>query len=122
MRELLSHKANVHARQKVSCKHCDYHTVSKAKMHQHVRLHTTGMKCMHCGKRFPSLSAMLAHKKLHAKDRPVFDCMHCDNSYKTAGALQTHVTGKHGSGFLCANCDKRFDTPAQCVRYFWKCM
>ena len=60
--EVTSHKANVHWIQKVACKYCDYHTVSKAKMRQYVQIHTAGLKCHTCHKQFPSLSALLMHE------------------------------------------------------------
>ena len=65
-------------------------------MRQHVRRHTGGLKCKKCTKRFPSMSSLLAHERLHVTDRPEFACEICEAVYKTKGALRIHVVGKHG--------------------------
>ena len=82
-RELGSHQANLHRCKKVTCKHCPYSAISKAHMHLHVQVHTRGMKCSKCDKKCPSLSAKLAHEKLHCGARTTYDCEHCDKSYVT---------------------------------------
>ncbi len=105
-RELGSHQANLHRHKKVTCKHYPYSAVSKACMHLHVCVHTRGMKCSKCDKKFPSLSAKLAHKKLHCGARITYNCEHCDKSYATLTAHRIHVHGKHGDGYLCGDCGR----------------
>ena len=43
--QLASHVSNVHRQKKVSCKKCEYITVSKAKMRQHICKHMSGVQC-----------------------------------------------------------------------------
>ncbi len=86
-RELASHCSNMHTRWKVLCKKCTYKTISKAKMRQHVRVHTNGLKCKKCDKHFLSLSSLIVHERLHVSVRPDFDCELCDATYKTHAAL-----------------------------------
>ncbi len=86
-RELASYCSNMHSRQKVFCKKCMYKTVSKAKMRQHIRMHTNGLKCKKCDKHFPSLSSLIIYERLHISVRPDFDCELCDMTYKTCAAL-----------------------------------
>lgn len=65
--EVTSHKANVQRMHKVACKHCNYHTISKTEMRQHIQIHTAGIKCKKCPKRFPSLSSLLVHERLQPR-------------------------------------------------------
>ncbi len=113
LQELSSHVANQHRIHKVSCKHCEYKTVSCARMRLHVRGHTHGLKCSRCDRKFPSVHSCWAHEKLHRENRGTFDCSECDNMYVTQTALRIHTTGKHGHGFVCDRCRKQFDTPTQ---------
>ena len=115
-----SHVANVHCPHKVACKEYDYWMVSKAKMWLHVRIHTKGLGCSKCKKHFPSLPVLLAHEHLH-KSQEELECDHCDKVYKTQTALHIHVVGKHGDGYCCSKCQKRFDTPVQKACHEHKC-
>ncbi len=45
LKELSSHHLNIHRRLKVSCNQCAYRTTTKAKMYQHVHIHTGGVPC-----------------------------------------------------------------------------
>ncbi len=51
--KLSSHHLNHHCVKIVSCKYCQFHSTTKAKMHQHVRSHTTGVKYATYGKDSP---------------------------------------------------------------------
>ena len=119
--ELSSHTANQHWRHKVSCKHCEYRTVSASRMKVHVHLHMKGMKCSKYDHAFPSVASLNAHEKQHRKQRELFDCDHCDSSYSTATPLRIHTQGKHGLGFICDSCCKRFDSPIQLKRHHRMC-
>ncbi len=120
LRELSSHKSNVHRTKLVSCSKCEYQTVSWVKMHQHVRRHTKGMKCSKCGKAFPTITELLRHKSLHSEHLE-FYCDFCEAVYHMPTALQIHVTVKHGVGYLCPLCGHRFDSPAQKIRHVHQC-
>ncbi len=120
-RELGSHQANLHHHKKVICRHCPYSSVSKAQMCLHMHVHTRGMKCSKCDNKFPSLSAKLAHERLHHGTCVTYECEHCDKSYATLTAHCIHVWGKHGEGYLCAYCGQQFDTPTQQNRHQHQC-
>ncbi len=62
LKELSSHRSNMHKAKKVSCTRCDYATTTKAKMRQHVRTHMTGALRPQCGCSFPTLPEMLRHE------------------------------------------------------------
>ncbi len=121
LRELSSHNVNQHTHPKVSCNHCDYCMVSHSWMRMHVRIHTRGIRCDKCQRTFPSATALQVHDKLHCAQRDSLDCNQCDKMYATAMALRIQVQGKHGSGFVCGNCFKCFDSPAQLKRHAAKC-
>ncbi len=59
LKELSSHHSNIHRRCKVSCNQCTYRTTTKAKMCQHICIHTRGVPCPQCGRSFPTLTEML---------------------------------------------------------------
>ncbi len=80
LKELSSHHSNVHRSHMVSCSQCNYSCISKAKMHQHIRHHTTGYLCQKCGKGFPTFTELLCHEHLHDA-RKVFDCEECGAEY-----------------------------------------
>ena len=65
LKELSSHHLNIHRRCKVSCNQCTYRTTMKAKMRQHICIHTGGIPCLQCGHSFPMLTEMLWHEHLH---------------------------------------------------------
>ncbi len=79
-------------------------------MHQHIRSHTTGVKCVTCGKGFPTITEILRHQHLH-NDYEEFVCQDCDLVYHMRAALNIHWVGKHGPGYLCTNCDTVFHMP-----------
>lgn len=119
--ELSNHQANLHRWKKVSCKHCVYSSVSKSRMHLHVWIHTRGMKRSMCENKFPSLSAKLAHERLHHGSCIPLDCDLCDKSYSTVMAHRIHMCGKHGEGYQCSWCGKCFDTLTQQSRHLRVC-
>ena len=81
-----------------------------------MRVHTKGECCTLCKKMFLTLKALERHMLLH-KQRTVSECDLCNATFSTASSLVIHVRGKHGSGYICDQCQKRFDSPAQRRRY-----
>ncbi len=116
LKELSSHRLNVHHVATVSCSCCDYMGISKAKMWQHVRCHTTGFMCQKCGKGFPTLTELSYHEHLY-DTREMYKCDQCDSEYFMQASLKVHKTGKHGSGYCCQKCGLCFDTPSQQIQY-----
>ncbi len=98
LHELSSHRSNTHHRKRVSYTQCDYKMTTPAKMHQHVRCHTSGVRCETCGKGYPTLSEMLCHQHLHDQ-REEYPCPHCELFYHTKLAFSVHIRGKHGDGY-----------------------
>ncbi len=78
LKELSSHQSNIHCAALVSCSRCDYTSISKAWMQQHVRRHTTGFICQKCSKGFPTLTELSRHKHLHDAYE-TFMCDQCDS-------------------------------------------
>ena len=112
LKELSSHRSNIYRRCKVSCNQCAYRTTTKAKLHQHICIHTRGVPCPQCGWSFPMLTEMLWHKYLHS-ERQTFECSECNAVYHTLNSLRIHQIRKHGEGYTCEMCDRCFDTPVQ---------
>lgn len=117
--DLMSDMSNVHSTKSVHCKHCDYSTTSKAHMWLHVHLHTQGMKCPDCGRKYPNKHAFKWHRLLHQK-RTKFSCTMCSKKFVTPNSLQIHIKGKHGYGYFCP-CGKQFESPSQHSRHQKKC-
>ena len=120
LKELSSHRSNVHRAKLVSCTQCDYKAMSKAKLRQQVRHHTQGLLCQKCGSSFLTLSELSWHEHLH-DDRETFGCDQCGAEYFTSASLRLHIVGKHGEGFHCERCNLRFDTPSQRVCHRCTC-
>ena len=121
LKELSSHWSNVHRSKFVNCTQYDYTATSKAKMHQHVWRHTQGLLCRKCGRSFPTLAELSHHEHLH-DPRDTFDCKHCGAEYLTSASLHIHVVSKHGVGYVCSRCKKRFDTLSQRARHQPQCL
>ncbi len=117
--DLMCHMLNVHAQRKVHCKHCKHSTMTKAQMHQHVCLHTSGLKCGQCGCKFPNAHALGQHSELHKKHQE-FICSTCQKIFATSNSLNIHIKGKHGHGYVCP-CGKWFASPAQWSRHMHNC-
>ncbi len=117
--DLMSHVSNIHSMKTVYCKHCTYLSTSKAHMQLHVCLHTDGMKCSDCGRKYLNKHVLAQHKLLHQK-RTEYCCTTCSKKFATPNSLQIHVKGKHGYGYFCP-CGKRFESPAQHSRHQKKC-
>ncbi len=90
----------VHREPSVHCKFYDYTTMTQFRMCQHVHLHTKGECCNVCSKSYPTLHALLLHKRLHLKCMD-FPCSTCDAVFKSKVSLATHVKGKHGDSYCC---------------------
>ena len=117
--DLRSHVSIVHKAPSVHCKFCEYTTTTRSRMRQHVRLHTKGERCNVCSKTYPTLRALLIHKRLHMR-RTDFQCSDSEVVFKSKISLATHCKGKHGEGYHCP-CGARFDSPAQRLRHQKKC-
>ena len=115
LKEMSSHRANVHRPREVQYKHCDHTMTTRAKMWQHVHKHTKGFQCMTCHCSFQSKRLLIVHKRLHQQCQH-FDCDECDNFYYTQTLLCLHKKGKHGPGYPCV-CSAVFATPNQWKRH-----
>ena len=103
--------SNTHGKKVVHCKHCVYTTQTKARMHLHVCIHTTGFKCTQCGSKFPIQRVLDHHLVLHEKHYE-FQCATCGKIFATSSSRNVHMKGKHGVGYVCP-CGKCFESPAQ---------
>ena len=116
LKELSSHKLNIHCVQCVSCKNCAFTVTSHAKMCQYVCRHTGGIPCVQCGHGFPMIMELLCHSEWDT-----YECPECEVVYYTKASLKMHIVGKHGVGYLCSWCGRQFNSPGQCLRHQWQC-
>ncbi len=115
-----SHISLIHQDPRVKYHFCNYQTTSRACMRHHVHIHTKGEQYTLCKKAFPSLKVLERHSVLH-KQRQCFECEAYDAVFMTTSSLALHVCGKYGPGYVCNNCQTRFDTPAQRKQHHRKC-
>ena len=111
LHQVSSHMANVHRRLKVTCKQCDYTTVSWAKMRQHVWKHTKGLRCSKYKSSFLIISAVVAYEHLYEQwqDFWVFTVFQCVQEFDCFA--HSCVKATFGQGYLCRKCNAHFDTP-----------
>ena len=119
-KDLSSHVSLMHRDPQVKCQFCTYLTTSWARMRHYVRVHTKGEHCALCRKTFPSVRALERHSVLHGH-RQKFECDLCDATFSTTSSLVIHICGKYGDGYVCENCQRCFDSPAQRKWHSSKC-
>ena len=120
LKELSSHKSNIHCVHHVSCKNCAFTATSHAKMHQHVCRHTRGIPCVQCGHCFPMITEHLHHEHLYS-EQDTYECPECEAVYYTKASLKMHIIGKHSVGYLYSQYSRLFDSPGQWLRHQWQC-
>ncbi|XP_064627193.1 zinc finger protein 37-like isoform X1 [Lineus longissimus] len=78
------------SRERLTCEHCGYFTMSPWSLRQHVLRHTGERRfaCPICTKRFNRERNLRAHLKIHSRD-PI-KCDTCGNVYMTEGLLKRH--------------------------------
>ncbi len=82
LKEMNNHKSVEHRAASSVCKFCDYKCTTKARMRQHARIHSKGLKCMHCPKTFPSVGSLRKQKHtLKHTQRQKIECADCDNLF-----------------------------------------
>ncbi|KAK7500598.1 hypothetical protein BaRGS_00008173 [Batillaria attramentaria] len=105
---------------KFPCTECDYKTVSKAKLSDHIqRMHKgSASSCDVCGKVFPNQTYMQRHRTSHVA--PQHCCDVCGKMFKIEKAMRnhrkTHEDGYTRPVFHCDMCPKTF-----CSQYLVDC-
>ncbi|CAG0897774.1 unnamed protein product [Cyprideis torosa] len=67
------------------------------------------LQCESCGKEFTSKAGLKLHEKSHSDERDL-KCSDCDYATFRKSLLDIHIASKHGPGFSCPSCPKRFAT------------
>ncbi len=116
-----SHVSLVHQAKLVKCKHCDYATVTRAQMHQHVWKHTRGFHCKTCSRSFQNKKQWSEYHLFHPKHQ-CYDCKSCKNYYFSCASLHIHQIGKHSPGYVCHQCRACFDISNQWKRHQVHCI
>ena len=112
LKEVSSHKSVVHRQAAVKCCFCDYKYMTKARMHQHVRIHSKGLRYQFCPKSFPLVGSLRKHTEKH-KTSETFECEKCDCVFRSQTSMATHNKGVHGPGYCCSKCGIHLNSPAQ---------
>lgn len=108
----------------VICDTCGLRLQSKAKLPQHMRLHTSDRPfgCLECPMKFNSSGELTAHMRKHTGERP-FVCKYCGKSFAHGSNYRYHIrthTGEKSS--TCSLCGKGFITKANMRKHQNSCM
>ena len=67
-----------------------------------------------------SPGALNEHVKRHF-DTKIYPCSKCDKEFASVLSKKIHMTGKHGPGFVCLDCDVCFDSTSQLAKHRYQC-
>ncbi|CAH2102912.1 unnamed protein product [Euphydryas editha] len=112
----------------IKCKYCNktFVTWSGLRRHHanwHARVSLSSVTCRTCGKITNSRETLLAHKKLHKKQR-LFICNVCGKSYTSSNNLYSHLeTHKENRErqYTCEHCGKKFFTKKCILSHLSRC-
>ncbi len=65
LQALSCHTSVVHGKKMVACKMCDYKTLMRAQMQQHVCVHSKGFTCSKCYHSFSNVTQFKLYQKTH---------------------------------------------------------
>lgn len=130
--EVISSKASLNQRRKISCEMCSFTAVSVKKVLKHIEcLGHLGTKCPICTQKFQSIDSLQQHLKDHNNSKPYLCqfcskrnkfwefykihlkahcrnkslfCKICQKSFKSEINLKVHVKS-HTKSYLCSSCN-----------------
>ncbi|CAH1240044.1 ZNF845 [Branchiostoma lanceolatum] len=109
-----SRKSKTAGRKSYNCKECDYSTVHKSDLRQHMFRHNGKYPytCKVCGYKTGKRNAMVKHSRTHTGEKP-FKCDLCDFSTTQSNSLKEHKMRHSGEKpHMCDVCGLRFYTKA----------
>lgn len=107
---LQTHLGRSHALKVFECPECKEKFTSNYTMQRHmINMHSSGHKCIYCGKLFTSNCFMIDHvKRTHLKEKNV-ECQICYEKFFDTQCLKTHMVKHNGErNFHCDICGKKF--------------
>ena len=111
-REYLRLHGRSHQEETFQCKLCFSKIKGKFKFRDHVKAHSTSIKCSLCDKTFQRRCKLNIHLKGFHNQGVRISCTECSSTFKTKGYLQKHMKYLHSKKDLeklvCDICNKQF--------------
>lgn len=112
------HEHNVHKDCHFACVWCAVTAPTRIKIRKHMCVHSDHkVAYAKCPVKLSSKDALYEHLRTL-----VYPCVQCNKEFSSGLAAQIHFRGKHGEGYCCTSCNKRFDAPIQKVCHEWLCL
>ncbi len=115
------HANSVHAQEVLSCSLCNFATYNQYRMTNHECTHSDQkLQCEYCNVSLSSTSALKDHRARHF-DNQTYPCEASGKTFASVLSRKIHITGKHGSGFVCRKCQQSFDSTFQLAKHKKPC-
>ncbi|KAF5277107.1 hypothetical protein FQA39_LY06345 [Lamprigera yunnana] len=100
----LNEHIKIHTGDAYDCKECDYKTVWKYELNAHIKIHTGNeYKCKECDYKTVRKNQLKEHIKIHTGDE--YKCKECDYKTVRKNQLKEHIKIHTGDEYKCKECD-----------------